>query len=113
MSDRGDEHFPGTGAAAGRRGELPEVTAAGADAAPETERPPFVVVLGMHRSGTSLCSHLLARLGIDMADDPAAQPSNPKGHWERPEIVQRHDRILELLDRGYMTPLHDLPLPSG
>jgi len=113
LSDRGDEHFPGTGAAAGRRGELPEVTAAAADGAAETEGPPFVVVLGMHRSGTSLCSHLLTRLGIDMADDPAAQPSNPKGHWERPEIVQRHDRILELLDRGYMTPLHDLPLPSG
>ena len=74
---------------------------------------PFVLVLGMHRSGTSLCSHLLAGLGVDMADEADAQPSNPKGHWERPEIVARHDRILELFDRAYLSPLHDLPLPPG
>jgi hypothetical protein len=74
---------------------------------------PFVVVLGMHRSGTSLCSHILGRLGIAMADQPDVQPSNRKGQWERLEIVERHDRILALFDRVYLTPLHDLPLPSG
>jgi hypothetical protein len=79
----------------------------------ETVPAPFVLVLGMHRSGTSLCSHLLAGLGIDMADEADAQPSNPKGHWERPEIVARHDRILELFGRAYLSPLHDLPLPPG
>jgi len=107
------EHLLQTEAAPGGPGVLPAAVAASAAPVAEIKPAPFVVVLGMHRSGTSLCSHLLARLGVDMADDPAAQPSNPKGHWERPEIVQRHDRILELFERGYLTPLHDLPLPSG
>lgn len=74
---------------------------------------PFVVVLGMHRSGTSLCADVLGRLGVAMADEPDAQPSNPRGHWERPEIVRRHDRILEMFERGYHDPRHDLPLPAG
>jgi len=97
---------------AGDRGELPGTIASRGEPI-AAERAPFVVVLGMHRSGTSLCSHILGRLGIAMADQPEAQPSNPKGQWERPEIVDRHDRILALFGRGYLTPLHDLPLPSG
>ena len=31
-------------------------------------RRPIVMVLGMHRSGTSLCSHVLSALGLDMTD---------------------------------------------
>ena len=81
------------------------------------QRRPIVLVLGMHRSGTSLCSHILSVLGVDMADKipgPGAtspQPDNPRGHWERWEIVEFHDRILSLFNRGYFTPFHDLPLP--
>ena len=64
------------------------------------QRRPIVFVLGMHRSGTSLCSHILSALGVDMADkipgpgNPAPTPDNPRGHWERWEIVEFHDRIL-------------------
>jgi hypothetical protein len=76
------------------------------------ERPPFVVVLGVHRSGTSLCAHVVNALGVGMSDDPLPRPSNPKGHWERWEIVGFHDRILDLFNRGYLTPLHDLLLPA-
>src|SRR5579863_6413901 len=71
-----------------------------APVAAEGQRP-VVVVLGVHRSGTSLCSRVLRTLGVSMGDQPDVQPSNPKGHWERREIVERHDRILELLNRGY------------
>jgi len=78
-----------------------------------TPRPRLVVVLGMHRSGTSLCAHVLNALGVNMADEPVATPSNPKGHWERLEIVALHDRILDLFNRGYFDPLHDLPLAQG
>ena len=74
---------------------------------------PFIVVLGMHRSGTSLCADALGRLGVGIADQPDAQPSNPRGQWERLEIVERHDRILEMFGRGFYSPLHDLPLPAG
>jgi hypothetical protein len=81
------------------------------------QRRQIVLVLGMHRSGTSLCSHVLSALGLDMADriappglaEPAAD--NRRGHWERWEIVDFHDRILGLFNRGYYTPFHDFPLP--
>jgi hypothetical protein len=33
------------------------------------QRRPVVLVLGMHRSGTSVCSHILSALGVDMPDD--------------------------------------------
>jgi hypothetical protein len=80
-------------------------------------RRPIVLVLGMHRSGTSLCSHLLSALGVDMADkiagpgNPAPTPDNPRGHWERWEIVEFHDRILGLFNRDYLGRFHDFALP--
>jgi hypothetical protein len=81
------------------------------------QRRPIVLVLGMHRSGTSLCSHLLSALGVDMADEIAGPghispaPDNPRGHWERWEIVEFHDRILRLFNRDYFGRFHDFALP--
>jgi hypothetical protein len=72
---------------------------------------PIVVVLGMHRSGTSLCSHLLSAAGVDMVDEITETQDNPKGHWERWEIVRLQDRILALFDRAYLGRYHDFPLP--
>src|SRR6185369_560629 len=80
-------------------------------------RRSIAIVLGMHRSGTSLCSHVLSALGLDMADRmfpeglTAPTPDNAHGHWERWEIVAFHDRVLEHFNRGYFSPFHDLPLP--
>src|SRR5712671_7604284 len=74
-------------------------------------RRPIVVVLGMHRSGTSLCAHILSAMGIDMADAIGEHPSNTRGHWERWEIVEFHDRILGLFNRDYYGPFHDFSLP--
>lgn len=90
----------------GRSGSITAISAA-------EQRHAIVVVLGMHRSGTSLCSHVLSALGVDMADEVTAQPSNAKGHWERWEIVERHDRVLALFNRGFYTPAHDFGLPPG
>ena len=73
------------------------------------QRRPIVLVLGMHRSGTSLCSHLLSALGVDMADDIGVNLGNDKGHWERWEIVESHDRILGLFNRDYWGGFHDFP----
>src|SRR5215472_5275365 len=81
------------------------------------QRRPVAIVLGMHRSGTSLCSHILSALGVDMADkipgpgNPAPTPDNPQGHWERWEIVEFHDRILGLFNRDYSGRFHDFALP--
>ena len=75
------------------------------------QRRPIVIVLGMHRSGTSLCSHVLSALGVDMADAIGVQESNEKGHWERRQIVDLNDRILEHFNRGFYTLHHDFGLP--
>ena len=78
------------------------------------QRRPIVLVLGMHRSGTSLCSHILSALGVDMADkipgpgNTSPAPDNPRGHWERWEIVEFHDRILGLFNRDYWGRFHDV-----
>jgi len=74
-------------------------------------RRPIVLVLGMHRSGTSLCSHILSALGVDMADDIGVDVGNDRGHWERWEITEFHDRILGLFNRGYGDGFHDFALP--
>jgi len=80
-------------------------------------RRPIVIVLGMHRSGTSICSHVLSALGVDMTDKVAGPgqespgPDNPAGHWERWEIVNFHDRILEAYNQGFFSPFHDFALP--
>jgi len=62
------------------------------------QRKPIVFVLGMHRSGASLCSHILSALGVEMADDIEPKVGDA-GHWERWEIAEFHDRILGLFDR--------------
>src|SRR5271166_2912402 len=81
------------------------------------QRKPIVLVLGMHRSGTSLCSHLLSALGVDMTDKIAGPgnarvtPDNPRGHWKRWEIVEFHNRILGLFNRDYLGRFHDFAQP--
>lgn len=80
------------------------------------EPRPVVIVLGMHRSGTSLCSHILSALGVEMTGGPVDRelsPSNAKGHWERAELRELHDRALEYFNRGYYNSCHDLPLPAS
>jgi hypothetical protein len=75
------------------------------------------MVLGMHRSGTSLCSHVLSALGLDMTDRvpgpglDSPGEDNPLGHWERWEIVEFHDRILRFFNREFFSQAHDFALP--
>jgi hypothetical protein len=51
---------------------LREVQGTGISLFATPPRRPIVMVLGMHRSGTSLCSHVLSALGLDMTDNEAA-----------------------------------------
>ena len=42
-----------------------------------------VPILGMHRSGTSLCTRLANLLGMELGEPlQPAGPDNPKGFWE-------------------------------
>jgi hypothetical protein len=55
-----------------------------------------LIVLGMHRSGTSALSGVLARLGVQAPKNLIpATPRNPRGFWESVELMKFHDRVLE------------------
>ena len=69
-----------------------------------------VVVLGMHRSGTSLVANLLTALGVDLGGNLlAADEHNESGYWEQKEINQIQERLLRQLAQhdigpGWMNP---------
>src|SRR5688500_16955298 len=55
-----------------------------------------LVVLGMHRSGTSALTRVLSLLGADLPGrllDP--RPDAVRGYWESADLVAIHDRLLE------------------
>jgi len=79
----------------------------------EGKRRPLIVVLGMHRSGTSLCANFLAALGVDMAETPGASPANARGHWERHRLCDLHDEVFAMHGGTWMAAGHNLALPDN
>jgi hypothetical protein len=77
---------------------------------PADPSPGPVVVLGMHRSGTSYVASLLHGSGYSMGGAllEAAQ-SNPAGHFEDRNVVRFHDRALAT--RGLKWYSRDIPAP--
>lgn len=70
-----------------------------------------LLVLGMHRSGTSAVTGALRLAGADLGTDlMAAGPDNPRGFWEHAGVVAIHERLLLALDRAWNDPR---PLPAG
>jgi len=65
-----------------------------------------VVVLGMHRSGTSAVTRILNLLGADVGPevDLLAEYDNPAGHWESRTLVACNDRILASFGRSWDFP---------
>ena len=74
-------------------------------------RPTCVLVLGMHRSGTSALTRCLNLVGMDLGSNllsPAKM--NAKGFWEHGDVVRINDQLLEALELYW----YDLsPLPDG
>jgi hypothetical protein len=61
-----------------------------------------IVVLGMHRSGTSALSGILQLLGFDLgADLMGPNEFNPTGYWENQEVVRLNERILSHLGTSW------------
>lgn len=62
-----------------------------------------IVILGMHRSGTSALTGVLSLLGIHAGDTllPAVEEVNPKGFWEHAEIVSIHEQLLNALNSSW------------
>ena len=61
-----------------------------------------IIVLGMHRSGTSALTRGLGALGINLGDTlyPAAD-DNPTGFWEDRDVISINDRLLAQLGSSY------------
>ena len=70
-----------------------------------------LLVLGMHRSGTSALTRVLNLHGVALGDAlmPAA-PDNPEGFWEHAGVVAIHERLLAALGRTWDDPR---PLQDG
>jgi GT2 family glycosyltransferase len=65
----------------------------------ETDTTQAILVLGMHRSGTSALARVLNLLGVELGSDllpPAAD--NEMGFWEHRQVQFIHDRIYEDLN---------------
>ncbi len=75
-----------------------------------------IVVLGMHRSGTSVLTRGLHALGVHLGDDFLdTKPDNPTGYWENSVIVDLNERILKLwgLKWESVSLIHRAQLESG
>jgi len=56
-----------------------------------------ILVLGMHRSGTSLTTRLINMMGAYFGPEGIAvdtRPDNPKGYWERKDILRINQAII-------------------
>ncbi len=67
--------------------------------------PKTIVVLGMHRSATSLIAKGLNDAGVAMGDDLlSAQASNPWGHFEDIEFIALNEAILRAAGGSWDNP---------
>ncbi len=65
-----------------------------------------IIVHGVHRSGTSLTGNMLEKAGFWYADDEfkmPAQEDNPKGFWERTDVVELNDTMLGSVGLNWFT----------
>ncbi|MHB9476237.1 glycoside hydrolase family 99-like domain-containing protein [Mesorhizobium sp. W016] len=54
-----------------------------------------IMVLGMHRSGTSALTRAISLLGAKLPNDLlGANSTNPTGHWEPLKLIALHDQML-------------------
>lgn len=76
----------------------------------QPKRSRGVLVLGMHRSGTSAATRMVNMLGpaTCAADDMVRGPWNPSGHWESRTLMHLDDALLREMGRTWW-----YPPPSG
>ncbi len=56
---------------------------------------PALMVLGMHRSGTSATTRVCNLLGIELGSNlMQAQPDNEEGYWEHQDVYIAHEELL-------------------
>lgn len=71
----------------------------------------LIVVLGMHRSGTSMLTRGLQALGIELGETlmPAVKGNNDKGFWEDTEIAALNETLLADIGSSW----HSLAPPTA
>jgi hypothetical protein len=71
----------------------------------------LVFILGMHRSGTSALTGMLAQAGFAVPSDlMGPTEANPKGYWESVSIMNLNENFLTSMESRWFS---SLPLPSG
>jgi hypothetical protein len=66
-----------------------------------------VLLLGMHRSGTSVATRLLVKLGLEPPPDDdlmEADSDNALGYWESKRLTKLNDDILAVLGASWYAP---------
>lgn len=66
-----------------------------------------VVVIGMHRSGTSAVTNAIRLLGCSIGDtEDFTSPKrwNPEGNWEHQRLIERNELVLELHGGTWFAP---------
>jgi hypothetical protein len=67
-----------------------------------------ILIVGMHRSGTSVASRMANLSGAWLGRDDELMPpgpDNPSGFWERLDVMKFNDRLLSALGRTWDTEL--------
>ena len=78
---------------------------------PEGPPPEALLILGMHRSGTSALTRILNLLGVELGSNlmPPSQ-DNRAGYWEHDDLVRLHNELLHGLGSFWADVR---PLPEG
>lgn len=81
------------------RQQAADVISDGASQSPKRASRQTILLLGMHRSGTSVLAHLINVMGAHIGDGdeliPAHPTYNPTGFFERTDLVNTHERFLQ------------------
>lgn len=74
----------------------------------------IILIVGMHRSGTSIFSNLMWQSGFALGKniDRAPKISNETGHWEHKEITNIQESLLTLLLGAYWNRADEIDLPQ-
>jgi hypothetical protein len=71
--------------------------------------PKIILVLGMHRSGTSLVAQLIAKWGAFMGNDlMPADKFNSDGYWEYNPLFHFHEKLLEKTNNKWYAPSEEI-----
>jgi O-antigen biosynthesis protein len=74
-------------------------------ASQSTKSRNVILVLGMHRSGTSALTRVMNLLGVDLGNQLVApREDNPRGYWEHEQIVEIHDALLAEFGHTWYSP---------